>query len=281
MGAEPLVSIVTSTYNSEKTVGRTIESVLGQTYSRIQYILADGASSDGTLQVAESYRALFEKRGFEYIILSSPDTGMYAGMNKGIAAAGGELGGIVNSDDFYEPKMAETAVRAYRKTGFDLFYADIHIVDEAGRKVQVKKSRRMKHYFTTRHWNHPTVFIPKRIYDIRRYDESFQYYGDWDLMLWIFKNYHNIVVLNRVLSNFTIGGKTTRRGMDMLWKKFLERRRAYRKNGYGFWYDAECFFMEFGKEAAVRVLGNGSAGRGICGRSRKKSAGRRHKRGNR
>ena len=202
---KPLVSIVTGTYNSSGTVSKAIESVLNQTYDRIEYIIADGQSSDDTLAVAESYRERFSERGFEYIILSSRDTGIYAGMNKGIAAAHGELVGIVNSDDYYEPDTVQTAAREYEKTGYDLFYADINIVDGKGRRVRGKKSRRMKYYFTTRFWNHPATFIPKRIYDIRRYDESFQYYGDWELMLWIFRNFDNIDVVNKPLSNYRLG----------------------------------------------------------------------------
>ncbi len=254
MTEKPLVSIVTSTFNSSKTVSKAIESVLNQTYSCIEYIIADGESVDNTLTVAKSYRPQFEERGFKYIILSSKDNGMYAGMNKGINAANGELIGIVNSDDFYEPKMVETAVTEFQKTDFDLFYADINIVDKNGNRIKGKKSRLMKHFFTTRYWNHPTTFIPKRIYDIRRYDESFQYYGDWDLVLWIFKNCHNIVVVNKSLSNFRLGGKTTRQGVDILKKKFNERRQGYRNNGYSPLYDIECFFMEYVKEAAVSCL---------------------------
>ncbi len=251
---KPLVSIITSTFNSSRTVGKAIESVLGQTYDNIEYIIADGESSDDTVAVAQSYRRQFEKRGFHYSILCSRDTGIYAGMNKGISAANGELVGIVNSDDYYEPDIVKTVVRRYLKTDFDLFYADINIVSENGGSVRVKRSKLMKHYFTTRHWNHPTTFVPKRIYDIRKYDESFQYYGDWELMLWIFKNYQNVVVVNKVLSNYRLGGKTTHQGLDTMLKKFGERRRGYRTNGYSPFYDIECFCIDLGKEAFLRIL---------------------------
>lgn len=254
MAEKPLVSIITSTFNSSGTVGCAIESVLNQTYSRIEYIIADGKSRDDTLAAAESYRPRFEARGFRYKVLCSRDSGMYAGMNKGIDAAQGELVGIVNSDDFYEPDIVKTAVREYLKRDYDLFYADLNIVDGQGNRIKRKKARRMKHCFTTRHWNHPTTFIPKRIYDIRRYDESFQYYGDWDLMLWIFKNCRNIAVVNQPLSNFRLGGKTTRQGTEILRKKYEERRRGYRNNGYSPLYGIECFCMEYAKEAAVRFL---------------------------
>ena len=90
---EPLVSVITAAYNSEKTVAETIESVLGQTYGSIEYIIADGASSDRTVEIAESYRPEFERRGYRYTIISSRDSGIYAGINKGIAKAHGILAG--------------------------------------------------------------------------------------------------------------------------------------------------------------------------------------------
>lgn len=248
----PLVSIITSTFNSEQTVGKTIESVIAQTYDNIEYIIADGESTDHTIKVVESYRHRLEDRGIRYTVLCSKDTGMYAGMNKGIAVAKGELIGIVNSDDFYEPNMIETVVEEYNRTQFDLFYANLNIVDGDGRKIREKKSRKMKYYLTTRHWNHPTTFVPKRIYDIRRYDESFQYYGDWDFMLWIFKHYDNIDVFQKPLSNYKLGGKTTHPGIGILKEKCMERRRGYRNYGYSPLYFWECMFMDFGKEAVMR-----------------------------
>ena len=67
------VSIITISYNSEECIGQTIESVLGQTYAHIEYLIIDGASKDGAVKKAESYRADLEKRGIEYRVISEPD----------------------------------------------------------------------------------------------------------------------------------------------------------------------------------------------------------------
>ena len=80
----PLVSIITVSYNSARTIRRTIESVLHQTYTHIDYWMIDGASSDETVSIAEEYRTAFEERGMEYHIVSEPDRGIYDAMNKGI-----------------------------------------------------------------------------------------------------------------------------------------------------------------------------------------------------
>ena len=251
----PLVSIVTSTFNSEKTIRKTMESVLNQTYPRIEYIIADGDSHDNTLNIVGEYTELFREKGYTLQIITGKDTGIYAGMNKGIKQASGEIIGIVNSDDFYEKSIVSSAVNAYLKTNFDLLYSYLNIVDKNEKVLRVKKARRMQHFYTTRNWNHPTMFVPKRIYDVRMYDEQFQYYGDWEFVLWVFKHYSNIVVLKKPLSNFRLGGITTHQNLKILNKKFIERFRGYRGNGYSPLYVFECVFMDYGKETVMRILG--------------------------
>ena len=76
------VSVVTVCYYSEKTIRDTIESVLNQTYSNIEYLIIDGKSADRTVEIAEEYRQAFEERGMEYIISSEKDHGIYDAMNK-------------------------------------------------------------------------------------------------------------------------------------------------------------------------------------------------------
>jgi len=253
--SRPLVSIVTPTFNSEGTVQRTMESVLNQTYPRIEYIIADGDSHDNTMEIVNGYKDKFLAKGYSFKIVMGKDNGMYSGMNKGIKQATGEIIGIVNSDDFYEPSMVSAAVKAYIKRNFDLLYSHLNIVDENDKVLRVKRAKEMHRFFTTRNWNHPTTFVPKRIYDVRMYDESFQYYGDWDFVLWIFKHYRNIVVLPKPLSNFRLGGKTTHQNMKILNKKFAERFRGYKRNGYSRIYVFECLFMDYGKEIIMRILG--------------------------
>ena len=96
MSNSPLVSIITVTFNSEKTICHTIESVLTQTYDNIEYWIIDGDSRDCTVEIAESYRVQMENKGIHYYILSEPDGGIYDAMNKGIRKATGEIIGIIN-----------------------------------------------------------------------------------------------------------------------------------------------------------------------------------------
>lgn len=124
----PLVSITTATLNSEKTISRTIESVLGQTYDRIEYLIIDGASRDSTVDVAESYREWFREKGYGFFVVSEPDSGMYGAINKGIRMSSGTLIGNINSDDWYMPDAVEKVADFYVKKTFDLAYGDLNIV---------------------------------------------------------------------------------------------------------------------------------------------------------
>ncbi|MBR6850467.1 MAG: glycosyltransferase, partial [Lachnospiraceae bacterium] len=98
------ISIITISYNSEAVIAKTIESVLAQDYKgKAEYLIIDGASKDRTVEIAESYRDRFAKKGYEYRIASEPDQGIYDAMNKGIRKSTGDIIGILNSGDWYEP----------------------------------------------------------------------------------------------------------------------------------------------------------------------------------
>lgn len=250
-----LVSVVTATYNSELTIKRAIESVLNQTYENIEYIIADGKSSDRTIEIAESYRQRFAKKGYKYKIISDKDNGIYSGINKGIVASSGVIIGNLNSDDYYEKKMVENAVKSYQNEKFDLFYADLNVVNTKGKIIKVKKSKKMHFILTTRNWNHPTMFVSRKMFQKRLYDESFRYYADFDFMLWLYRHSKKITVMNQALSNFQLGGISTQRNLQESLKKAKERYRAYRNNEYSRIYLFECIFMDLGKDVVMRMLG--------------------------
>ena len=122
------ISILTATYNSEKTLRDTIESVLRQSYREFEYIIIDGGSKDCTLDVIKEYEPQFEGR-LKYI--SEPDNGIYDAMNKGIRMATGDVVGILNSDDFYTSDDAlQKIADAFEHNDIDATYGDIHFVND-------------------------------------------------------------------------------------------------------------------------------------------------------
>lgn len=240
-----LVSIITVAYNSEKTIRKTIESVLAQTYDRIEYLIIDGASRDSTVAVAEEYRPRFDQRGFSFRIISEKDAGIYDAMNKGIRNASGALIGLINSDDWYEPIAVETAVKAYLENAYDLFYADINLVRSNG-SVLVKHSK-YDRLPTSRHWNHPTMFVAKSVYEELGAYRNEGIHDDFDFLLRARRAGKKIVIQNVVLANFRTGGASN----DKTWKKCVsrckDRYRCYRRNGYSRFYGIECVAIEAAK----------------------------------
>lgn len=240
-----LVSIITVCRNSERTIRNTIESVLGQTYPEIEYIIVDGLSTDHTLDIVREYEEKFREKGYTYRIISEKDNGIYDAMNKGIRAASGELVGMINSDDWYEPIAVETAAAAFLEEQYDLFYADLNLLKEDG-NVMVKRSK-LDRFPSTRHWNHPTTFIPKRIYEEVGLYRCQTMYDDLDLVLRIRRAGKKVVIRNVILANFRTGGVSNQKSLKNCLNRCKYRYTSYRNNGYSPLYIVECVAMEFAK----------------------------------
>ena len=243
---DPLVSIITVTMNSARTVATTIESVLDQTYKNIEYLIIDGDSTDDTVKIAESYSEKFAERGIAYRIISEPDNGIYDAMNKGIDRSTGDLVGIINSDDWYEVNAVERMVDTYRETHFDMFYADLRIVREQKNglfsEMMIKHSA-LRSPVVSRDWNHPTTFVTREIYDRYRYKQK-SIHDDWDLVLRIRNDGCRIAILNEVLANFRYGGISNKKSIKSSIKRGRERYNIYRENGYSRLYLFECIWVE-------------------------------------
>lgn len=240
-----LVSIITVCYNSAQTVRRTMESVLNQTYPNIEYIIVDGLSTDDTVEIARSYTEAFRQKGYSFRIISEKDNGIYDAMNKGIRMASGELIGMINSDDWYEPIAVETAVDAYRENPYDLFYADINLVRSDG-SIIVKRSR-IDRFPSSRHWNHPTTFITKKAYNEVGLYRCETVYDDFDLVLRMRRAGKKVSIKNVVLANFRTGGVSNAKSIKKCIARIKARYQYYRNNDYSRLYIIECIAMEIAK----------------------------------
>lgn len=198
-GSTPLVSIITVCLNSEKTIEQTIKSVLGQTYKNIEYIIVDGKSSDGTLDIINMYRSQIAK------MVSEPDEGLYDAMNKGISMATGDIVGIINSDDWYEPYTVEEVVECIRKTNADLVYGDMLEIDVEGTKLMILED--IENLRGDLKVPHPTVFIKKEVYDMYgKFDIQYKISADLDLVLRLLNKGIKVERIKKVLANFRMGG---------------------------------------------------------------------------
>lgn len=181
---QPLISIITVCKNSEKTIENTIKSVLNQTYKNFEYIIVDGASSDNTLKIIQSYVDKFDQFGVTLKHISKPDNGIYDAMNRGIKMARGDWISFLGSDDSYVHTALETYSK-YLDVNFDLVYSDVEII---GKKI-------MKGYWN---WNtfRRKMTIPhvgamhnmRYFQEMGLYNAHYKVAGDYELLLRAKKN---------------------------------------------------------------------------------------------
>lgn len=218
------VSIITVARNSRKTIRDTIESVLNQTYDQIEYLIIDGQSSDGTVEIAREYEGKFKKRGFEYQCLSEEDFGIYDAMNKGIRISSGDIIGILNSDDWYANDAVSNIVNVFsRDPGVQFVHGAMSKVSFDKRILKVVGRRKSYwHFIEKAPYNHPTCFVRREIYkDIGLFDPRHKTAADYDFML---KIYHNSNIkkcyLDHVITYFREGGVTSNNLSVRVWQIF-------------------------------------------------------------
>lgn len=239
------ISIITVAYNGETTIAGTMESVLAQSYSNIEYIIIDGNSSDRTVDIAEGFRSKMEAKGMQLRIVSEPDKGIYDAMNKGIRLATGKIIGILNSDDWYEPDTVETVMAEFADSGCDLLFANIRMHKTDGSSF-VKKAR-LRSFQTSRDWNHPTMFVKAEVYKAHPFRMK-GIHDDYGCYLQMRKEGLRIVTLDKVLANFRMGGASNHKSLREAVCRIRDRYRwCYRVNGYSRLYILECVAIEMAK----------------------------------
>ena len=197
-----LFTIITVCYNSEKTIERTIQSVLHQTCQNYEYIIVDGASTDGTMNIVRKYEPLFQGK---LKCISEPDQGIYDAMNKGIHEADGKLIGIVNSDDYYEPDALEIIQRTYCGEKYQVLYGLLRTVQN-GKEVMVylKNHENLERDMIA----HPSCFITKATYEeYGVYSLKYPYSADYEFMLRV-RKYPKVKFqeIYHIISNFSLDG---------------------------------------------------------------------------
>lgn len=208
---KPKVSLITVSYNSEKTIRDTIESVLSQNHEAIEYIIIDGGSTDSTLEIINSYKDRIK------IVVSEPDQGIYDAMNKGVRLSSGDIIGVINSDDFYPNKEVISSVveKFIQNPSSMLVLGAIDFVKTSDINTSVRK-------FTTRYFTpklmrfgimppHPAAFIKKSAYlKVGEYKLGYKIAADFDLLLRMLKvNRLPFSKLNQVCVRMRLGGVST------------------------------------------------------------------------
>lgn len=212
-----LVSIVTIVYNGEKHLEQTIQSVLSQTYSNIEYFIIDGGSTDRTIEIILKYAS--KLKGW----ISEADNGISDAFNKGIAMASGEIIGLINADDWYETDCVERIVTGIGK--HDIAYGDVQYWKNNNKSFIRKGDHTLLMNEMT--VNHPTVFVRRSCYsELGHFNTSFRCAMDYDVLLRFYVNGKSFVHIPAVLANMRLEGIS-----DKQWKKGCEETRTI-KNQY-------------------------------------------------
>ena len=228
------ISIITITFNSAKTLSRTLESVQSQTYADIEHIIVDGASTDSTRSMIEAYAAAHTNVRY----VSEPDDGIYNALNKGIKMATGDIIGFLHSDDiFYCADSIAHIAAAFTVSKADVVYGDLQYC-HAEKVTRRWKSNAFRPRGLKYGWMppHPTVYVRREVYEqIGLYDEWFRISADYDMMLRIFSAGYPSYYLPEVLVCMETGGASNKNTKARL-SKTQDDYIALKKNHVGAGY---------------------------------------------
>jgi glycosyltransferase involved in cell wall biosynthesis len=201
-------SVITVTYNAEKVLGCTLESIAGQTYPNIEHLIIDGASTDATVDMVLC-------ASHKPIVASEPDLGLYDAMNKGIAKATGDYVWFINAGDtFYDNTTVEQVYEQIRQQALlpDIFYGNTLMVDEHGRSVGLRRLKAPEK-LTWKSFKmgmlvcHQSFVVRREIAE--RYNLHYRYSADVDWCIRCMKKTTYIFNTHLILSRFLEGGIST------------------------------------------------------------------------
>lgn len=227
------ISLITVTYNSAGSLRDTIESILRQTYKDVEYIIVDGLSQDGTVDIVREYEQVF---GGRMRWISEKDKGLYDAMNKGINMATGDIVGILNSDDFFTSNTVLQSVAEAFFDDIDAVYGDIHFV----RPSDLSKSVR---YYSSRNFRpwalrfgympaHPSFYARRELFEkYGVYSLNYRLAADYEMMVRLFRKAKiRYKYLPVDMVTMRTGGMSTRSVRNRL-QLTVEDAKACRENG--------------------------------------------------
>ena len=227
------ITIITSVYNNKATIEDAIQSVLSQTYPNIEYIVIDGASSDGTTDIIRKYEDRISK------FISEKDNGIYDGLNKGVDLATGDVIAFLHSDDIYaNENVIDNIVKLFESTDTDSIYGDLVYVDkeDTNKIFRYWKSGEYSLRKLCNGWMppHPTFFLKKEFYEkYGKFDLNFGIAADYDFMLRMLGKYKiTTSYLPSVLYKMRVGGASNRSIKNII-QKSREDIKALKNNGIG------------------------------------------------
>lgn len=226
------ISIITVVWNNKDTINDAINSAINQTYKDIEYIIIDGASSDGTVEIIKGYADKITK------FVSEKDKGIYDAMNKGVDLATGDIIAFLHSDDIYSSSnIVEIVAKEFERGNLDGVYGDLVYTPKSNTQKVLRywKSKDFDLSLLKKGWMpaHPTLFLKRNIYEkYGKFDLDFKIAADYDFMLRILSDGIKIKYLPKVLYKMRIGGESNKSLKNILLKS-KEDLKALKKNKIG------------------------------------------------
>lgn len=227
------ISVVTAVYNRAGTIQQAVESVQLQTYPQLEYVIQDGGSTDGTLEVIE--RVANDSTHLQ----SERDGGIYDAINRGIARATGDVIGLMHSDDFFaDDHVLQRVADALADPRVDGVYGDLQYVaaDDPTRVVRHWRSGNYAPSKLKLGWMppHPTLYLRREVFDHwGLYDTGLRIAADYDAMLrYLVKGRIRLAYVPEVFVKMRVGGESNR-SLERILRKSREDLTAIRRNGVG------------------------------------------------
>lgn len=227
------ISVVTAVFNRAGTIREAMQSLQSQSYLKIEHIIQDGGSCDGTVEIIR------EASNQSTLLASEADKGIYDAINRGIRRATGDVIGLLHSDDFYAGgEVLAKIARSLADPEVDGVYGDLQYVsaDDPGRVVRHWRAGPYRAELLRRGWMppHPTLYLRREVIErFGLYDTSFRIAADYDAMLrYLVQGKLKLAYIPEVLVKMRLGGESNR-SLERILRKSREDLRAIRKNAVG------------------------------------------------
>jgi glycosyltransferase involved in cell wall biosynthesis len=213
---QPKLSVITIVYNNVKDIERTMLSVLNQTYRNIEYIIIDGGSKDGTVEVIGKYRTKLAQ------FISEPDNGIYHAMNKGLALATGDYVLFMNSgDEIYAP---ETVTEVFESAAAaDIYYGETEMYNEQWESLGQRRhcAPEIFNWKSFRYGmsiSHQAIYVKRSL--AQPFDLRYKYSSDIDWVIKVAKNASSIVNTHMYVAKYLVGGMSKKKHLASLRERF-------------------------------------------------------------
>lgn len=199
------LSIITVCFNAERTIEKTIKSILGQTFTKYEWIVVDGKSTDRTNEIIKEYIPKFERKGIKVDYRSEYDKGIYDAMNKGAQRATGEYLTYMNADDlYYKNDSIERVITILENTSADIVYGDCCFIKPTEQYIEKAKAIETITYHLP--FCPQAAFVKSELQRQLQFDTQFRISADYDFFLRAYLQGNQFQRVEQVVAYFTFGG---------------------------------------------------------------------------